>query len=1271
MVESQADSDRSHNGSDSPLLPQNDFAGITQMFSSSIDKGTPQELLCQGYRRNTIKTCLSFTVTLFSAGFLQLVFYWRPDWRLKCTHTKATRKDMTAVLLTLVDTKEKFVATIQMIPQEKAMLMVRAYPNRLSQLNNGYNTLATQDLLVRAFIHHDTLYIWDESLHTFCHLRSLDKRATLEQIHQNSTAGLNEADVKNRYDLFGPNVITVRIPSNLYLLMSEILNPLYVFQLFAVIFWCFDEYYIYATAIFIISFLSAITSLIQVRRERVSLHDMVKYHNDITMKVQRQENGENLTKDVWGKELVPGDVIVIPQHGAQLACDVALVSGTCIVNESMLTGESVPITKTPLPRAESEMQNVYSADLHKRHTLFCGTEVLQTRFYPGELVKGVVVRTAYHTAKGQLVHSILYPKPVDMKLLRDAYRFIGVLFGIAVCGFIYTVVTQALKGETVKDILFNAIDLITISVPPALPLAMTIGIIYAQHRLKQQRIHCISPQRINISGQVDVVAFDKTGTLTEDGLDVATVVAVTPATDGADVASFDSEMSPENVATDLNDSMLGCMATCHTLTTIGGELAGDPLDVKMFEATGWELVEPSVADSEKYDQLHTTYVKPPKTNTGNTACVEDPDLRNIGITRQFPFSSSLQRASVIVKPMSSGPRDMVVYVKGAPETVAQMCLPTSLPSDFQKVLTKYTKQGFRMIAMATKKLTITWPKAQKIERTVVESELTFLGLMALQNKLKPESTKGLQVLHAANIRTLMVTGDNILTSLSVARESRMVQPHDEVLLASTTPPDGHQGATLTWTSSGCAKSKKQWKSNGSSTTYKFVIGEGPGKLANSPSISSEELSSDPSYVSVAMENQENWHLAVSGSDMEIIKTYFPEWVDVIATKGTVFARMSPEQKTDLMEDLEEVGYHVCMCGDGANDCGALKRAHTGISLSEYEASVAAPFTSHTELGIGCVPTLIREGRAALVTSFGMFKFMALYSIIQFCSITLLYNDVSSFSDLQFLYVDLIIIDLVAITMSRNHAHKHLYRKRPLSSLVSLEMLTSLMGQIVFQLAFQVAIFFWVKDQCWFTNLPPANVANATYNATTCPQVNNIPDQSQIENDQNVVLYQTTVVFFLSCFLYLSVSVAFSRGKPFRTSFYKNYAFVVSLLFLVACNLFLMFGAPLPLADFMQIRVIPDTMFLIWIVVFSVGHFVVSVCFEVGFVERPLVWEFLRGTRLYRACQRKENRRYVTIQRCLRDTSGHEGLTPFPFPVRDKVLVSEVFTPTPVHVKTRL
>lgn len=79
-----------------------------------------------------------------------------------------------------------------------------------------------------------------------------------------------------------------------------------------------------------------------------------------------------------------------------------------------------------------------------------------------------------------------------------------------------------------------------------------------------------------------------------------------------------------------------------------------------------------------------------------------------------------------------------------------------------------------------------------------------------------------------------------------------------------------------------------------------------------------------------------------------------------------------------------------MCGDGANDCSALSTAHVGISLSDAEASVAAPFTSKIA-DISCVPKLIREGRCALVTSFGIFKYMALYSMVQFASVLILYT----------------------------------------------------------------------------------------------------------------------------------------------------------------------------------------------------------------------------------------------------------------------------------------
>ena len=94
-------------------------------------------------------------------------------------------------------------------------------------------------------------------------------------------------------------------------------------------------------------------------------------------------------------------------------------------------------------------------------------------------------------------------------------------------------------------------------------------------------------------------------------------------------------------------------------------------------------------------------------------------------------------------------------------------------------------------------------------------------------------------------------------------------------------------------------------------------------------------------------------------------------------KAQVFARMSPDEKHELVERLQSLGYIVAFCGDGANDCGALKAADVGLSLSEAEASVAAPFTSRNP-DIGCMVEVIKEGRAALVTSFSCFKYMYVF-----------------------------------------------------------------------------------------------------------------------------------------------------------------------------------------------------------------------------------------------------------------------------------------------------
>lgn len=1133
----------------------------------TINQGQEDEMEVYGYNLSRWKLAVVSLGVICTGGFLLLLLYWMPEWRVKATCIRAAVKDCEVVLLRTTDEFQIwFCAKIRFLSLET--LPFSGPKSIANKVSNGHAVHLTENLAeesrqemnkhsqtpsqqIRYFTHHSVKYFWNDAIHNFDFLKGLDEGVSCTSIYEKHSAGLTKGMHAYRKLLYGVNEITVKVPSVFKLLIKEVLNPFYIFQLFSVILWSTDEYYYYALAIVIMSIVSIVSSLYSIRKQYVMLHDMVAAHSTVRVSVCRV-NEE--IEEIFSTDLVPGDVMIIPLNGTVMPCDAVLISGTCIVNESMLTGESVPVTKTNLPNPSVDIKGMadefYSPETHKRHTLFCGTTVIQTRFYTGELVKAIVVRTGFSTSKGQLVRSILYPKPTDFKLYRDAYLFLLCLVAVAGIGFIYTIINSILNEVEVGVIIIESLDIITITVPPALPAAMTAGIVYAQRRLKKIGIFCISPQRINICGQLNLVCFDKTGTLTEDGLDLWGIQRV-------ENARF--LLPEENVCNEMlvKSQFVACMATCHSLTKIEGVLSGDPLDLKMFEAIGWILEEATEEETALHNRIMPTVVRPPKQllpeytpAAGNQEMelFELPAIYEIGIVRQFPFSSALQRMSVVARVL--GDKKMDAYMKGAPEVIASLCKAETVPVDFEKVLEEYTKQGFRVIALAHRKLEskLTWHKVQNINRDAIENNMDFMGLIIMQNKLKQETPAVLEDLHKANIRTVMVTGDNMLTAVSVARDCGMILPQDKVIIAEALPPKDGKVAKINWH---CADSLTQ--------------------CSNSPAADSEAIPIKLVHDSLEDLQLTRYHFAMNGKSFSVILEHFQDLVPKLMLHGTVFARMAPDQKTQLVEALQNVDYFVGMCGDGANDCGALKRAHGGISLSELEASVASPFTSKTP-SISCVPNLIREGRAALMTSFCVFKFMALYSIIQYFSVTLLYSILSNLGDFQFLFIDLAIILVVVFTMSLNPAWKELVAQRPPSGLISGALLFSVLSQIIICIGFQSLGFFWVKQQPWYEVWHPHSDA---CNTTRSLYWNSSHLDNETELDtRNIQNYENTTVFFISSFQYLIVAIAFSKGKPFRQPCYKNYFFVVSVIMLYVFILFIMLHPVASIDQVLQIVCVP-------------------------------------------------------------------------------------------------
>jgi len=895
---------------------------------------------------------------------------------------------------------------------------------------------------------------------------------------ERATEGL-DGDVHERRALvFGRNCLYIPQPPTLKLLMDEVLHPFYIFQVFSIILWSVDEYLYYATAIFVISVASIAEALMETKQSMRRLADIAQANSEVEITVLRSGYWTTISS----QELVPGDVYELSEPSlSMIPVDSMLLSGDCIVNESILTGESVPVSK--LAATDKVMQTLVadgsSSPAISRSFLYVGTKIIRVRKPPADgddfqPALAMAVRTGFNTTKGALVRSMMFPKPSTFSFYRDSFRYISVMAVVALFGFSISAVNFVRLGMDTKLIVLRALDIVTVVVPPALPATLTTGTNFSLQRLRRKQVFCITPSRVNVGGRVNVVAFDKTGTLTEEGLDVLGVHLVHNHDGRLKFGSLlkDADELEGHIGA-ADNSLLDTLVTCHELKDVDGELMGDPLDLKMFEFTQWA-----------YHEHQKRFVNMPS----KSRSLPPPAQRELQVYKHFEFVSQLRRMSVIASSGTTGSSGTRLLAKGAPEIMREICKPETLPMNFDSVLHQYTHRGYRVIACAWREI----GDISDYDRTELESDLTFAGLIVFENKLKPESRPAIDKLRAASVRTIMCTGDNMLTAVSVGRECGIVPKHLPVFA-------GHFDASgsLWW--------------------------EG---------VDNGHLKLDPATLAPLSEDVDDYVLAVTGDVFShVVESGTYESLDQMLLRGVVYARMSPDEKHELVTKLQQIDYTACFCGDGANDCGALKGADVGISLSEAEASVAAPFTSR-RFNISCVLDVLAEGRCALTTSFGCFKYMSMYSAIQFVSVTLLYMYGTNIGDFQFLWIDLFLIVPIAAFMAWSGPASKLERKRPSAELVSREVLVPLLSFMVINGVVQFLTWRWAHGQPWY--VPP--VAG---------------DNDNLKNTDN------TVLFFIASFQYISAGYVFCDGPPFRVPFYRNKPFLATMVVTILITLVFM------------------------------------------------------------------------------------------------------------------
>ena len=1110
-------------------------------------------------------------------------------------------------------------------------------------------------------------YIFNSKTNKFDSLKFQIYR-TKQDILEKMIKGLKEKERLYQTKIYGECDLNFYVRSFLETVYDNMCDFFFFFQVFAIVLWCFTGFAVYAAVVSCLVIYSLLDTSFEIRSNLLNIRKMSRYCVDINLYESNSIQGK---KSI---ELVPGDVFELPPDNTAIPCDCILLSGSVIVNEAMLTGESTPIIKAHLPLLESR----FDYELDSKHILFSGTKIVQKRPENKKPLLCVCYATGFNTVRGNLIRSVLFPKEGDTSFMVDSIKVLKIIGVIFLVGFIsllpYKImniidIPEQKRGKEIGELFSQILDLLTQAVPPELPLCLGICLGIAQKRCKSRNITCINKDKINSAGKIKVCVFDKTGTLTEDHLDIYSYVPITVNTDnqddnkrnfifGQETKSVEQmakstykyykdkikDPSQKSAKSEMEQLFIECLACCQGATRVNNELIGDPIDVQMFNATGWDLIE-EANDPINYNPKIPTFVRPSEEKSlteklANLEGIENAEKRDnimrdhyeLGIMRRFDFESKLQRMSSVVKSITG--TSFMCYCKGSPEKISELCQENTIPDNFNEVLNRYTSQGFRVLALSCKVMQMTYDQAIEIPRDLAEKDLIFLGLLIVENQLKQATSGVLKSLSEdGHLRVRMATGDNILTAICVSRKSNLISPESTVYsceIEEEVVDENQNGIINTksinedeneYNKSGIQKEKKTIKKLIWKTIENFNdldAADEQNNLINQNNINTnresdskalmvlvpQEVDDDEEYnnsdkkTNISTSNapqkkdkskekntdeymninvdltqlpfnkeQENITIAIAGKTFEMLyymnQKYesfdenneefpilqrnsqremapsklalqpFHEAFRLILRHASVYARCSPDNKTQLVQSLQKEGFQVLMCGDGANDCGALKAADVGVSLSQEEASIAAPFTS-TNPDISCIIEVLNQGKCALVTSVEIFKYMIIFSLTEFFAMSLMMFRDTFLYDYQSIAIDVIITLPLCTFLPMTGAYEKFNYHRPFSNLASFPIFISVFFQFILNAGFQLGGYFIMNY--YFPNREISNKSENSKNSEN----NEDSIKSSLDN---------TTIYYVSFCQYLFSGLVLISAAPFKKRIYTN---ITLFIFVIIC-----------------------------------------------------------------------------------------------------------------------
>ncbi len=686
------------------------------------------------------------------------------------------------------------------------------------------------------------------------------------------STGLTDQDVKERLNQYGANELIERgLKSPWVILREQLTNPLVLLLIFAAVISALLGKADSMIAISAIVVLNAVLGVVQEYRAEQAMAALKKMAAPM---VRVRRNGRVL--DITARELVPGDIVLL-EAGSIVPADARLIeSANLRVQEASLTGESQPVDKSPQALRDE------NAPLGDRHNmLFLGTAVTYGRG------TAVVVETGMNTQLGRIAELIQTVESEKTPLQKRMDELGSVLIKAALVVMAIAFAIGLLAGQSLENVLLNAVAIAVAVVPEGLPAVVTIALALGAQRMLKRRALIRKLPAVETLGSVTTICSDKTGTLTENRMTVTVmdVAGHTTQIDEVLQGGMPALMS-------LNGSGTASPHASQIILLADGALCNDAVlerdadDPSRYTTIGDPTEGALVVAAARFDLLkpHLEQIFP---RVGEVPF--DSDRKRMTTVHRLATAASLNDAEqYLASVLNLRNNTYVAFTKGAVDRLLDVScyawvdgevipLTPDLRKRIENANNGLAQKGLRVLGITYRLLdhfSAHWGQAE------LERDLIFVGMVGIIDPPRKEVEEAVRVCKVAGIRPVMITGDHPLTAFAIARDLGIVDEGGRVLT-------GHDLSQMT----------------------------------------QAELEAQVEHVSV-------------------------------------YARVSPENKLNIVQALQNKGHVTAMTGDGVNDAPALKRSDIGVAMGITGTDVSKEASDVVILddNFATIVSAVEEGR---------------------------------------------------------------------------------------------------------------------------------------------------------------------------------------------------------------------------------------------------------------------------------------------------------------------